>query len=200
MKTEKEKMLAGELYCPSDLELTKERENARRLTRLFNETLENEHSERTRLLKELFGSTGKELNIEPSLRCDYGSNIHVGDNFYANFDSVFLDVCEIRIGDNCMIAPGVHIYTATHPVNPLERISGVEYGKPVTIGDNVWIGGRAVINPGITIGNNVVIASGAIVTKDVPDNVIVGGNPAKIIKEIDVEGRLLNSADFEKRG
>ena len=187
MKTEKEKMLAGELYLASNLELIKERENARRLTRLFNETLENEHSERTRLLKELFGSTGKDLYIEPSLRCDYGSNIHVGENFYANFDCVFLDVCEIRIGDNCMIAPGVHIYTATHPLDPMERISGVEYGKPVTIGNNVWIGGRAVINPGITIGNNVVIASGAIVTKDVPDNAVVGGNPAKIIKEIDVE-------------
>jgi len=187
MKTEKEKMLAGELYRPSDLALTKERENARRLTRLFNETLENEYSERTRLLKELFGSTGKGLTIEPSLRCDYGSNIHVGKNFFANFDCVLLDVCEIRIGDNCMIAPGVHIYTATHPLDPLERISGVEYGKSVTIGDNVWIGGRAVINPGITIGNNVVIASGAIVTKDVADNVVVGGNPAKIIKEIDVD-------------
>lgn len=187
MKTEKGKMLAGELYRPSDLELTKKRENARRLTRLFNETMESEHSERTRLLKELFGSTGKDLNIEPTLRCDYGSNIHVGENFYANFDCVFLDVCEIRIGDNCMIAPGVHIYTATHPLDPMERIAGLEYGKPVTIGDNVWIGGRAVINPGITIGNNVVIASGAIVTKDVPDDVIVGGNPAKVIKEIDVE-------------
>ena len=196
MKTEKEKMLAGELYCPSDLELIEERENARRLTRLFNETMENEHRERTKLLKELFGSTGKELNIEPSLRCDYGSNIHVGENFYANFDSVFLDVCEIRIGDNCMIGPGVHIYTATHPLDPLERISGVEYGKPVTIGDNVWIGGRSVINPEITIGNNVVIASGAIVTKDVPDNVVVGGNPAKIIKEIELEERLLNSIGF----
>ncbi|KAA0948553.1 acetyltransferase [Sporosarcina sp. ANT_H38] len=187
MKSEKEKMLAGELYRPSDLELTKERENARRLTRLYNETLENEYSERTRLLKELFGSTGKDLYIEPSLRCDYGCNVHVGENFFANFDSVFLDVCEIRIGDNCMIAPGVHIYTATHPLDPTERNSGVEYGKPVTIGNNVWIGGRAVINPGVTIGNNVVIASGAIVTKNVTDNVIVGGNPAKIIKEIDVK-------------
>lgn len=187
MKTEKEKMLDGELYLASDPELIKERENARRLTRLFNETVETENSERLILLKEMFGSTGKEIYIEPTLRCDYGSNIHVGENFFANFDSVFLDVCEIRIGDNCMLAPGVHIYTATHPLDPVERNSGVEYGKPVTIGNNVWIGGRAVINPGVTIGNNVVIASGAIVTKDVPDNVVVGGNPAKIIKEIDVE-------------
>jgi len=186
MKTEKEKMLAGELYLAADAELTKGRENARRLTRVFNETLETELSERTTLLKELFGSVGENIYVEPSLRCDYGSNIHVGENFYANFDSVFLDVCEIRIGDNCMMAPGVHIYTATHPLDPAERNSGVEYGKPVTIGNNVWIGGRAVINPGVTIGHNVVIASGAVVVKDVPDNVVVGGNPARVIKEIDV--------------
>jgi maltose O-acetyltransferase len=185
MKNEKEKMLNGEMYNPADTELVKGRENARRLTRLFNQTLETEVEKRTELLKELFGTTGDNIYIEPTLRCDYGYNLHVGENFYANFDCVFLDVCEIRIGDNCFIAPGVHIYTATHPINPYERISGKEYGKPVTIGDNVWIGGRAVINPGVTIGNNVVIASGAVVTKGVPDNVVVGGNSAKIIKEID---------------
>lgn len=190
MKTEREKMLAGELYLAADAELTIGRENARRLTRVFNETLETELSERTTLLKELFGSIGKNIYVEPSLRCDYGSNVHVGDNFYANFDSVLLDVCEIRIGDNCMMAPGVHIYTATHPLDPTERNSGVEYGKSVTIGNNVWIGGRAVINPGVTIGHNVVIASGSVVVKDVPDNVVVGGNPARIIKEIDVVGTL----------
>ncbi|MCP1305678.1 maltose O-acetyltransferase [Paenibacillus tyrfis] len=184
MKTEKEKMLNGELYLAADPELLQERANARRLTRLYNQTLETEESTRTELLKELFGSTGEIIYIEPNLRCDYGYNIHVGENFYANFDCVFLDVCEIRIGDNCFIAPGVHIYTATHPLDPNERNSGIEYGKPVTIGNNVWIGGRAVINPGVTIGDNVVIASGAVVTKDVPDNVVVGGNPAKIIKPI----------------
>lgn len=186
MKTEKEKMLSGELYNAADAELVRDRLNARRLSRLYNQTLETEESLRTELLKELFGSMGQQLYIEPTIRCDYGYNIHVGENFYANFDSVFLDVCEIRIGDNCFIAPGVHIYTATHPLHPIERTSGVEYGKPVQIGHNVWIGGRAVINPGVTIGNNVVIASGAVVTKDVPDNVVVGGNPAKIIKTIDV--------------
>jgi maltose O-acetyltransferase len=185
MKTEKDKMVSGELYDAANPQLLQERFNARRLTRLYNQTIETDVEKRMALLKELFGSTGKDINIEPTFRCDYGYNIHVGENFYANFDCVFLDVCEIRIGDNCFIAPGVHIYTATHPLDPIERISGKEFGKPVTIGHNVWIGGRAVINPGIIIGNNVVIASGAVVTKDVPDNVVVGGNPAKIIKSIE---------------
>ncbi len=186
MKTEKEKMLTGELYNPADPELVKERNNARRLTRLYNQTLETEDNKRMDLLKQLFGSTGETLVIEPNFRCDYGSNIHVGENFFANFDCTFLDVCEIRVGDNCFIAPGVHIYTATHPLNPLERIAGLEYGKPVTIGHNVWIGGKSVINPGVHIGDNVVVASGSVVTKDVPNSVVVGGNPAKIIKQIEV--------------
>lgn len=184
MKTEKEKMLNGELYHAGDPELTQDRMNARKLTRLFNETLETDIDHRTKLLKTLFGSTGRNLYVEPTFRCDYGYNIHAGENFYANFDCAFLDVCEIRIGDNCFIAPGVHIYTATHPIDAQERISGAEYGKPVTIGHNVWIGGRAVINPGVIVGNNVVIASGAVVTKDVPDNVVIGGNPAKVIKMV----------------
>ncbi|MEB1810217.1 MAG: sugar O-acetyltransferase [Bacillaceae bacterium] len=185
MKTEKEKMINGELYNSADSELVKERMNARRLTRLFNQSLETDDNERMALLEELFGSTGENVYIEPSFRCDYGYNIHVGENFFANFDCVFLDVCEIRIGDNCMIAPGVHIYTATHPLNATERISGAEYGRRVAIGDNVWIGGGAIINPGVTIGNNAVIASGAVVTKDVPDQVVVGGNPARILKKIE---------------
>ncbi|PTM59649.1 maltose O-acetyltransferase [Desmospora activa] len=185
MITEKEKMVKGEMYNPADAELRQDRNHARRLTRLYNQTLETEADKRTELLKELFGSTGDHLFIEPRFQCDYGYNIYVGESFYANFDCLILDACEVRIGDNCMMAPGVHIYTATHPLNPDERNSGIEYGKPVTIGHNVWIGGRAVINPGVTIGNNVVIASGAVVTKDVPDNIVVGGNPARVIKRLD---------------
>lgn len=122
--------------------------------------------------------------IQPSFRCGYGYNIHLGEHFFANYDCIMLDVCEIRIGEHCMLGPSVHIYTAMHPLHPLERASGLEYGKPVVIGNHVWIGGGAIINPGVRIGNNVVVASGAVVTKNVPDNVVVGGNPAVISKEI----------------
>ncbi|MDO6851569.1 maltose acetyltransferase domain-containing protein [Priestia megaterium] len=184
MRTEKEKMLAGEMYNPADAQLVKDREYARRQVRIYNETSETEGEKRTQLLRELFGSTGENVYMEPNIRVDYGYNIFVGENFSANFDCVILDVCEVRFGDNCMLAPGVHVYTATHPLDPTERNSGKEYAKPIIFGDNVWIGGGAVINPGVTIGDNVVIASGSVVTKDIPNNVVVGGNPAKIIKKI----------------
>lgn len=186
MKTEKEKMIAGEMYNPGDPILLKDREEARRKVRIYNQTLETEGEKRKELLKDLLGSTGENIYMEPNIRFDYGYNTYVGENFYANFDCTILDVSEVRIGDNCMLAPGVQLYTATHPLHPTERNSGIEFAKPITIGDNVWIGGNAVINPGVTIGNNAVIASGAVVTKDVPDNVVVGGNPARIIKEINI--------------
>lgn len=187
MLSEKEKMLAGELYEPWDEQLQAERIEARRLVRLINGTTETEGDKRVQLLKELFGSTGEHVFLEPNFRCDYGYNIHVGENFFANFDCCILDVCKVEFGDNCMLAPGVHIYTATHPIDHVERSNGPEYGKPIKIGNNVWLGGSSVINPGVTIGDNVVVASGAVVTKDVPPNVIVGGNPARIIKEIEVK-------------
>ena len=183
-KSEKEKMLAGELYIAGDSELARERMRARRLTRLFNQTVATDDAERLALLNQLLGSIGPNSYIEPTFRCDYGYNIHVGANFYANFDCVILDVCAVRIGDNCSMAPGVHIYTATHPVDAAQRIAGPELGKPVTIGHNVWLGGRCVINPGVTIGDNAVVASGAVVTKSVPANTVVGGNPARVIKTL----------------
>lgn len=154
---------------------------ARQLVHRYNHTAPDEKNARQQLLAELLGESDGAY-IEPSFRCDYGYNIFLGKDFYANFDCVMLDVCPIRFGDNCMLAPGVHIYTATHPLDAEARNSGVEFGKPVTIGNNVWIGGRAVINPGVTLGDNVVVASGAVVTKDVPNNAVVGGNPARVIK------------------
>ena len=157
MSTEKEKMIAGELYRSADETLSRDRLRARQLIHRYNHSLAEEHTLRQQILADLFGQV-TEAYIEPTFRCDYG--------------------------DNCMLAPGVHIYTATHPIDPVARNSGAELGKPVTIGNNVWIGGRAVINPGVTIGDNVVVASGAVVTKDVPDNVVVGGNPARIIKKL----------------
>ncbi|KYG31776.1 sugar O-acetyltransferase [Alkalihalobacillus trypoxylicola] len=184
MRTEKEKMIAGEMYDPADSELVKDRVKARRMVRLYNQTLETEEEMRKSMLKELLGSTGEHVYMEPNIRFDYGYNTHVGENFFANFDCTILDVCEVRFGDHCLLAPGVQIYTATHPIDPIERNSGKEYAKPIVFGNNVWIGGSAIINPGVTVGDNVVIASGAVVTKDVPDNVVVGGNPARIIKEL----------------
>lgn len=186
METEKEKMINGKLYMPSDPILEEDRLYARKMVRLYNQTLETDQLGRTKLIKDLFGSIGNNITIEPNFRCDYGYNIHVGENFYANFNCVILDVCEVIIGDNCMMAPGVHIYTATHPLHPAERNSGKEYGKPVKIGNNVWIGGGAIINPGVQIGDNVVVASGAVVTKDVSNNTVVGGNPARVIKQIQI--------------
>ncbi|MGN8647284.1 sugar O-acetyltransferase [Gracilibacillus sp. HCP3S3_G5_1] len=184
MRTEKEKMLAGEMYNPADPELFKDRQKARKLVREYNSSTEEESDKRGQLLKDLLGSVGKGAFMEPNIRFDYGCHTYVGNYFFANFDCTILDVCEVRIGDNCMFGPSVQLYTATHPLHPDERNSGKEYAKPITIGNNVWIGGGAIINPGVTIGDNVVITSGAVVTKDVPDNVVAGGNPARIIKEI----------------
>ncbi|CEN89266.1 maltose O-acetyltransferase [[Clostridium] sordellii] len=182
--TEKEKMLSGKAYIASDEELVKERKYARKITRLFNQTTEEDDYERVILLKKLFGATGENIYIEPSFKCDYGSNIYIGDNFYANFNCIMLDVCEIKIGKNVMLAPNVQIYTAYHPIDAKLRNSGIEYGASVTIGDNVWIGGGAIINPGVNIGDNVVIGSGSVVTKDIPANCVAVGNPCKIIKTL----------------
>lgn len=181
MSEEKRKMIAGERYRPDDAALRDDRLRARTLIHRYNQTAPDESELRRALLNDLLGCSNHAC-IEPSFRCDYGYNIYLGSNFYANFDCVMLDVCPIQIGDNCMLAPGVHIYTATHPLDAQERNSGEEHGKPVAIGNNVWIGGRAVINPGVTVGDNAVIASGAVVVKDVPANAVVGGNPARIIK------------------
>ena len=181
-KTEKQKMLDSELYFAGDVQLTAERVVARKLIHEFNASLPKDIDRRDQLLRQLFGGVGESLTIEPSFRCDYGYNIYFGDNVFINFDCVILDVCRVDIGNNVLFAPGVHLYTATHPLDVKERLSGLESGLPIKIGDNVWMGGRSVVNPGVTIGNNVVVASGAVVTKDIPDNAVAAGVPAKIVK------------------
>ena len=183
--TEKEKMIAGKLYFAGDPELAADRKDARVKLRAINQ--ETDKKKREMYVKSAFGGTKKRVYIEPTISFDYGYNIFVGENFYCNFHNVFLDICPITIGDNCMFGPNVQLYTASHPLEPGKRNSGQEFGKPITIGDNVWIGGSCVVVPGVTLGDNVVVAAGAVVTKSFPDNVVVGGNPARILKTIEEE-------------
>ena len=175
------KMVAGELYDPFDPELQALAARRRAVEFDFNHSREDA----SQLLAGLFAHVGEMFYIEPSFHCDYGRNISVGDYFYANAGVTILDVCPVTIGNYCLMGPKASIFTAAHPVDGAARRTGLEFGKPVTIGDDVWIGGHAVINPGVTIGSNVVVASGAVVVKDVPSNCVVGGNPARIIKRLE---------------
>ncbi len=181
---QRERMLRGDMYFSADEALVKERHRARRLCRAYNATTEEQGEERTRLLKELLGGTGEALTIEPDFTCDYGTYFTVGENFYANFGLVVLDTCPVRIGNNCMFGPRVSLFTAGHPLDPEVRNSGWEFGAPITIGDNVWIGGGSILNPGVTLGNNVVVGSGSVVTKSFGDNVVIAGNPARVIRTL----------------
>ena len=187
--TDKELMLKGELYIHSnDPQLAKDCARSRRITRLFNATTEADLDTREELIRELFGGTGEHFYIEPPFRCDYGSNIYIGENFYTNFDCIILDVCEVHIGDNVMFGPRVCVYTAGHPIDPGVR----------TIGNNVWVGGNVVINPGLTIGDNVVIGSGSVVTRDIPDGVVAAGNPCRVLRKVTEEDRKYWEAEREK--
>jgi len=186
--TNKEKMLAGDLYIVDD-ELRRELLTARRITRQYNATTEYDSDIRKRLLSELLGGMGESIYIEPPFRCDYGSNITIGENFYANYDCIILDVNKVTIGCNVKFGPRVCIYTAGHPIDAAVRRTLLEFGKPVTIGDDVWVGGNVVINPNVNIGNNVVIGSGSVVTKDIPDNVIAVGNPCRVLRAITDDDR-----------
>ncbi|MFA5505511.1 MAG: sugar O-acetyltransferase [Vulcanimicrobiota bacterium] len=183
MKSEREKMLVGELYDPADPALVRARAEARILMNEFNNA-EYQSPERHQILLKILGSVGHSPHIEPLFRFDYGTNIHLGDLFFANFDLVILDAAPVTIGDNCMLAPGVHIYTSTHPLDSAERLTYREMAYPVTIGNKVWVGGRAVINPGVTIGDGAVIASGAVVTKDVEPYTLVAGVPARPLRRV----------------
>ncbi len=171
-------MLAGELYCPADPELVADRRAVRERCHRLNHSAPTDEEERRRILREIFGrDTG--AWIEPPFHCDYGRNIWLGTGVYFNFNCVVLDVAEVRIGDNTLIGPAVQIYTATHPLDAGERRRGLEYGKPVVIGADVWIGGGAILCPGVSIGDRAVIGAGSVVTRDVPADAIVAGNPAR---------------------
>ncbi|RJG08509.1 sugar O-acetyltransferase [Massilia cavernae] len=182
-KTEQQKMVAGELYDPADPELAAARQRARELTTLLNNSPEGAPSQRTRIIGELLGKPSNAV-IQPPFYCDYGANINMGQNVYFNFNCVVLDVAPVNIGDHVLFGPAVQVYTATHPLNAAERRKGLESGKPIVIHDDVWIGGGAVICPGVTIGAGSVIGSGSVVTKDIPAGVFAAGNPCKVIKPI----------------
>lgn len=188
MKTEKEKMLAGELYDPLEAQLCQERDRCRDLCLLLNSTREDQKEQRKRLLAELFGRES-DAWIQPPFFCDYGRNISFGSKVFFNFNCVVLDCAQVTIGNNVLIAPSVQIYTATHPIGAAERRTGLEMARPVTIGSDVWIGGGAIICPGVTVGDGAVIGAGSVVTRDVPSEVIVAGNPARVVREITPSSR-----------
>lgn len=183
-RSEKEKMLAGEYYNASDPQLLAERHRAKELCQRYAQDVASRGQHQQAILTELLVGLAGPAMIEPGFRCDYGSNIYLGKNFYANFDLIILDVCEVRIGDDCLCGPRVSILAAGHPIDPAERRAGLEFGKPITIGHNVWLGAGAIINPGVSIGDHAIVGSGAVVTRDVPANTVVGGVPAKILREI----------------
>ena len=183
MPSEREKMLAGELYDPLDPELAAARVRARDLCQDLNATREADEVERRRILVDLFGAGGAEVWIQPPFFCDYGSNILLGKRVFFNFNCVVLDVCAVRIGHFTLFGPSVQIYTATHPLEAELRRTR-EFAKPVTIGSDVWVGGAAIILPGVTIGDRSVIGAGSVVTRDIPDDVFAAGNPCRVIRPV----------------
>ena len=183
MATEREKMLAGELYDPLDPALVRARHKARDLCQALNATREADETERRRILRELFGAGGESVWMQPPFYCDYGSNILLGERVFFNFNCIVLDVCRVTIGDYTLFGPAVQIYTATHPMNAALRRTQ-ESGMPIEIGSDVWVGGGAIICPGMHIGSRSVIGAGSVVTRDIPDGVFAAGNPCRVIREI----------------
>lgn len=177
-------MVEGEIYDASHPELIRKLELTRESLWRYNSLKPSEVEAQRAILRALLGSHGKYFQFNQPFRCDYGENIHIGEWFFANFNLTILDEAEVRFGDHCFIGPNVSIYTACHPLRPEERNKALEWAEPVTIGHNVWIGGSVTICPGVTIGDNVVIGAGSNVTKDVPSDVVVAGNPARIIKNL----------------
>ncbi len=185
MKSEKEKMIAGEPYSAADNELRAEFRKAKKLLKKFNDRGFTKIGGNYRLLKKLLPNAPSDLLVQPPFYCDYGYNIYCGNNVYFNTHCVVLDCASVTIGSNTLFAPNVQIYTATHPLDHRLRREGVEMAEPVAIGDDCWIGGGAVICPGVTIGNRCVVAAGAVVAADVPDDSLVAGIPARVIKKLD---------------
>jgi maltose O-acetyltransferase len=183
MLSERERMLAGELYDPFDQELVAARERARNLCQTLNATREANAEERRAILRQLFGTGGETVWMQPPFYCDYGTNIELGERVFFNFNCVVLDVCPVRIGDYTLFGPGVQILTPVHPMNA-ELRRRQEFGKPIQIGSDVWVGGGALILPGVRIGAQAVIGAGSVVTRDVPGGVFAAGNPCRVIRDI----------------
>ncbi|MEE1250715.1 MAG: sugar O-acetyltransferase [Lachnospiraceae bacterium] len=186
---QKERMLKGLAYQAWLDGLPEERKENKRKIYRYNQLSPDDEEEQDRLIRAIVGKCGENIFVEQPFHCDYGYNIEVGNNFYANYNLTILDVGKVVIGKNVMIAPNVSIYTAGHPIHPEFRNLGYEYGIGIIIGDNVWIGGNTVINPGVHIGNSVVIGSGSVVTKDIPDNALAAGNPCRVIRYITDEDK-----------
>lgn len=182
--TEREKMLAGEWYNAQDEELLTLRRKARLTMQALNASRDDACAERTALLQQLLPNAGSKLWIEPPFYCDYGEHIALGNNVFFNFNCVVLDVAWVTIGNNVLFGPNVQLYTATHPLDAQQRRSGLEAGHPITIGNDCWIGGSVIINPGITVGERSVIGAGSVVTKDIPADVFAAGNPCKVIRHL----------------
>jgi maltose O-acetyltransferase len=185
MATEKEKMLSGDMYDATDPQLTAERRLARDLCKSLNKSHDSEQELRKRIIRELLGSAGDEVWIEPPFYCDYGSNITLGSKVFFNFNCVVLDPAAVTIGSTVLFGPAVQIYTATHPMSAAERQNGLEFARPVNIGSDVWIGGGAIICPGVRIGSKSVIGAGSVVTHEIPESVFASGNPCRIIRQLD---------------
>ena len=183
MRSEMDKMLAGELYDPMDPELVRGRDRARDLCQDLNATREAQQDERRRILRELFGSGGETVWMQPPFFCDYGTNILLGERVFFNFNCVVLDVCRVTIGDYTLFGPAVQVYTATHPMNA-ELRRRQESAKAIENGSDVWVGGGAILCPGVRIGSRAVIGAGSVVTRDIPEGVFAAGNPCRVIREI----------------
>lgn len=187
--SEKEKMIAGFPYWARDDELFKERQRAKTLIQRYNQLPANKIRERNGLLKQLFKATENRFFIEPPFYCDYGFNIQIGQNFYANYNLTILDSAPVEIGDDVLIGPQVSLFTSSHPIDPNFRRQGWEHARPIRLGCNVWIGGHTVINPGVTVGDRSVIGSGSVVTRDIPAGVVAAGSPCRVLREIGEQDR-----------